>query len=384
MGAKLGIVVAAMALIGAHYTMNSRQSISESGSRISDAQYEVLARSAALTGFERAKQSLASSFSPGEITGDVDGISYRTTTTISGNIARVVSTGTYSGVRSDSSRTYEIIAEFEQGSSTTTTSPLPDFMGYALLADDDLRLSGSAGTTHIYSSAPGAANLNANVHTNGDLTVNGKGSDRMKGFGTYSGSASGKHRNTKFQPNYNPDGLDHTYQSASVSIPTIDVSAIASSWSPDYTITSGTISGAQSYGGTRDNPAIVHVPANLDISGTISGYVIFLVEGDITVRGNTTVGSSGYSGGDESSVAFYGEGDFDMTGGSDVWGQVVVNGDFEMGGNARLYGSAVTGSGAWMHGTPNIYYREASAALTQVFEPAPSSGAIEMVAYGEF
>jgi hypothetical protein len=206
----------------------------------------------------------------------------------------------------------------------------------------------------------------------------------MKGFGTYSGSSAGKHINTKFQPNYNPDGLGNTHQADRVEIPRIDVGSILVEWTPDHTITSGSISGTQDFGGTKNRPAIVYSPGDLTISGSISGFVVFLVEGDITVTGNTTAAVPGDSDTDESSVAFYGEGGFDMSGGQEVWGQIMVNGDFEMGGSARLYGSATTGSTAWLHGTPDISYREASAALTQVLGPAPKAESVEMVAYAEF
>ena len=364
--------------------MNSRLSIADTSAGISESQYEVLARNAALAGFERAKNGLASSYTSNNFTGTVEGVEYNTSVTVVGDVAKIVSSGSFMGARTGSAKNYHIRSEYSKSGGTTVTSPLPEYMEYALLAEGDLRLSGNAGASYVYSTDAGNGSINANMHTNGDLSVNGIGNERMQGFGTYAGSASGKHIDAKFQPRNDPDGLGNTHQSGSVSIPTVDVGAIVAEWSPDYTISSGSISGAQVYAGTRTAPAIVHVPGNLTISGTISGYVVFLVEGDITIAGNTQVGTTGYSGTDESSIAFYGEGGFDMTGGSDVWGQVLVNGDFETGGNARLFGSVTTGSTAWMHGTPDIMYREASNALTQVLAPAPVAGTPQMVAYAEF
>lgn len=384
MGAKIGILVAVMAVVGANYSMNSRVSVHDSSTAISNAQYQVLARNAALTGFERMKQHLSTSFSSTNLTGTVDGIAYSTTVKVAGDVARITSIGNYRGPRSGDQETYIIKSEFTRTAGTASKAELPAYMNYALLAEDDLRLSGNAGAAYIYSSGAGSSELNANFHTNGDLTVNGKGNARMQGFGTYVGSASGNHRNTKFQPNYNPNGESHTYRAGSVDIPEIDIAAITSQWIPDYTINNGSVSGIQTFVGTRDKPAIVHVPGNLDISGMISGYVVFLVDGDVTVSGNTTVGTSGYLGSDESSVAVYASGDFDMSGGADFWGQVRVNGDFTMGGNARLYGSATSRGSAWLHGTPDIYYREASNALTQVFESKSGAPSIEMTAYAEF
>lgn len=384
MGAKIGILVAALAVIGAHYSMNSRLSVYDTQAVVSESQYEILARNAALSGYERAKQHLADSFTSTSLTGEVSGTSYTTDIYVVGDMAEVVSTTAYPDPRAEDDKEYKLKAAFERTSTSGGQESVPAFMNYALVADDDLRLSGNAGATHIYSNGPGSSELNANIHTNGDLSVNGKGNERMKGFGTYAGSASGKHRDTKFQPNHNPDGKGNTYQAGTVAIPTLDIPAIAGEWTPDINLATNRLSGIQVYPGTRDNPAIVYAPGNLEISGIISGYVVFLVDGDVTVGGNTTIGLSGHLGTDESSVAVYASGDFDMSGGSDFWGQVMVNGDFTMGGNAKLYGSATVGSTAWMHGTPDIYYREASNALTQVLGSNNVETAIELVAYSEF
>lgn len=384
MGAKLGILVAALAVIGAHYSLSSRVSIHDTDAAISASQYQVLARNASVTGFERAKQHLASSFSSTSLSGEVEGIEYTTDIYVAGDRAHITSTTAYPDPRAEEDQEYVLTAEYERSSTSGSGSSVPAYMNFALIANDDLRLSGNAGATHIYSRGAGSSELNASIHTNGDLTVNGKGNERMKGFGTYSGSASGKHRNTKFQPNHNPDGKSSTYQADAIEIPELNIPAMVGEWTPDITLSSTRLSGIQLYPGTKNNPAIVYSPGDLEISGLIEGYVVFLVDGDVTVKGNTTVGLANLLGKDESTVAVYASGDFDMSGGADFWGQVMVNGDFTMGGNAKLYGSATVGATAWMHGTPDIYYREASNTLTKVLEPSSEEVSIELVAYAEF
>ena len=175
MGAKIGRLVAVMAVVGANYSMNSRVSVHDSSTAISNAQYQVLARNAALTGFERMKQHLSTSFSSTNLTGTVDGIAYSTTVKVAGDVARITSIGNYRGPRSGDQETYIIKSEFTRTAGTASKAELPAYMNYALLAEDDLRLSGNAGAAYIYSSGAGSSELNANFHTNGDLTVNGKG-----------------------------------------------------------------------------------------------------------------------------------------------------------------------------------------------------------------
>lgn len=383
MGAKLGILVATLAVIGSHYSMSSKLSIADTSSTISNSQYEVLARNAALTGFERAKQRLATSFSSTSLEGTSESISYSTEVSVSGDVAKITSTGIYHEANEEE-KSYVIKAEFDRSGGGVLPGSTPTYMTYALLAEESLELSGNGGAAHIYVPGVGGATLNANFHTNGDLDVSGKGNARIKGFGTYSGSASGKHRNTKFQPNFNPAGLDHTLPASPIEIPSVDVADILTRVTPDVSLPLGILSGTQAFTGTQDNPTIVHVPGDLTIHGLISGYVVFLVEGNITVVGNTLAGYTGNLGKDESSMAFYGMGDFTMQGNTEAWGQILVNGDFTMGGNSLVYGSVTVGGKAWMHGTPDIYYREASETLTEVLEPTPLATDIRMVAYGEF
>ncbi|NNE34740.1 MAG: hypothetical protein HKN13_05870, partial [Rhodothermales bacterium] len=116
---------------------------------------------------------------------------------------------------------------------------------------------------------------------------------------------------------------------------------------------------------------------------TFDGYVTLLVTGDIEINGNATVGSSGYTTSDESSVAFYAGGDIEMSGNTNVWAQLYSAGDFEMGGGADLYGSVASASSARLHGNPEIHYREASPALTTIWNGTPGGTTVHMTNFFE-
>ena len=56
---------------------------------------------------------------------------------------------------------------------------------------------------------------------------------------------------------------------------------------------------------------------------------MFLVDGEADLKANVQVGNSGYTSGDESSVAFYTGGGVRMRGNSEIWGQIYSNGGIE-------------------------------------------------------
>ncbi|MBT8399696.1 MAG: hypothetical protein KJO98_04410 [Rhodothermia bacterium] len=377
MGKAALLAIAAFAAMSALYTGNTKRGLMKASERVANHQYETIARSAAVNGFNLAKQALAESFASRNFGGQFERANYDVTISVSGNRAIVTSIGDLPNASGDQS-TYRLRGEFFRSTSApSAASEVPEFMNYALLSEGDLRVSGNAGTASVYA----GGDLNANFHTNGDLEVNGKGNKRIQGFGTYSGSASGTHRNTKFQPAHNPDGADHTSYAASVEIPEFDVSEYAAfaTTTSESTILSGVLAG-----GTRDEPMVWLINGDLTVNDVvIDGYVAFLVTGDIDVNGNATVGSSGYSAGDESSIAFYGGGDVNITGGAQVWAQMYSEGDFELGGGADLYGSATSLSTAWLHGNPEIHYREASPALTTIWNGTPGGTQIRMTSFFE-
>lgn len=378
MGKAALIAIAAFGAMSTVYSNSSKSGMLRASERVANLQYETIARSAAVNGFNLAKQALSESFASRTFKGRFDRATYGVEISVSGNRAIVVSVGDVPNASGDDS-SYRLRGEFiRETLAAQMADDVPPFMKYALISEDDLRVSGNAGAAVVHASG---TDLNANFHTNGDLEVNGKGNEHIHGFGTYAGSASGKHRDTKFQPDNAEPGDPHTAWVAAVDIPTFDVS--------DYTrfattsSSSMTLSGSFA-GGTRDEPKVVLVNGDLNVSNvTIDGYVAFLVTGDIEINGDARVGSSGFSASDESSIAFYSGGDIDMKGNTEVWAQLYSEGDFDIGGGADLYGSVTTRSEAKLHGNPEFYYREASPALTTIWNGTPGGTTVHMTNFFE-
>ncbi len=253
----------------------------------------------------------------------------------------------------------------------------PDFMSYAVLTDDDLRITGNAGAASAYADG----SMDANFHTNGKLTVDGKGTKRIAGQGTYVDGIKGKHADTKFDP---VGGGKATASGSIIDLPDFRIDEYLELAQPGYSAESTTLTGTYAPGGTRDKPFVYHVDGDLTVGDlTVDGYVMFLVEGDITFTGNARVGSSGYGESDESSIAFYSADEITMNGNTEVWGQLYSAGDFTIGGTADVYGSITSGGKLSLKGDPTFHYREASAALTTIWNGNPGGYRIRMISFFE-
>jgi hypothetical protein len=125
------------------------------------------------------------------------------------------------------------------------------------------------------------------------------------------------------------------------------------------------ISGNLDLGGTREDPYIWHVRGNLTASGgsSVSGYVMFVVDGDITINGSIVAGESG----GESTIALYAGDDVRLNGNVQIHGQIYADGDVTFNGTPDVYGSVASRSSAVLNGNPGIHYRPASPALTTIF-----------------
>ena len=258
-------------------------------------------------------------------------------------------------------------------------------MQYALMSEDDLTIKGNV-EMETYLTVDGHTDntLNANMHTNGNLTVNGNAAT-VRGFGTYVGSANGKLNNT-FKPYYNPTNDPVAKRVPRVDLPAFDVTDLLSKTSVDHT-TAGdlTLSGTYDLGGTRENPYVWHVSGNLTGNGNvkINGYAMFIVEGNVHFGGNFEAGPTNWDGSDESSIALYATGTINMKGNSEIYGQIYTGGGVSfLGGTPRVVGSLSTTGGVTLHGTPNIYYRVPSPALTTVFEDPEVR--LTLLSYSEF
>lgn len=104
------------------------------------------------------------------------------------------------------------------------------------------------------------------------------------------------------------------------------------------TLTGGQINGNTTFG-TSWQPEIVYVNDDLRINGSVRGYGVLVVDGDIHISGNLTWEGLVIAR-DDSGI------DMDFTGGGEVYGAIVLVGstgveaDFTIGGTARLYYSS--------------------------------------------
>ncbi|NNE35699.1 MAG: hypothetical protein HKN13_10705 [Rhodothermales bacterium] len=382
MGKALMVLVAGFVVASAFYSTSRTDSVNDSSAKISDHQYEVLAREAALKGYEVAKQELASDFSGGQLTGSFEGGSYSTTIAVNGSTASIASMGTMTGSGGEPIE-YTVQAEYEHLSSALPLNP-PSFMDYALLADEDLELGGRI-LTEVLVTGDDGAELNADMHTNGDLRISGN-KVSVQGFGTYVGSGHASPSGAlqgSFQPNHNPTEGATAIRTSAVDLPTFNMSQYLAKVEADQTNLGAVLSGSYELG-TRENPFVWHIDGDLTTLGntTIDGYAIFLVDGNIDLTGNVVVGDSGYEGADESSTAFYASGDIELGGNTKFYGQFYANGNLRLHGTPRIYGSLTTAGVATLSGTPKIYYRKASPGLTTIWQDREDIS--RLVAYSEW
>ncbi|HYE58258.1 MAG TPA: polymer-forming cytoskeletal protein [Rhodothermales bacterium] len=337
--------------------------------RDAETRLEMLARNAALYGYERAKQALAVSPGSRTIAGTYDEASYYVQVTYSGGNATFRVKGTASDANG-ASLPYRVFAKVARESDLPTSAPL--FMQFALLTQYDLTLGGTMLIDTFRVEGDTRAPANANIHTNGQLKVT-SASALVRGFGTYGTSKNVAQPTKVFRPYSNPTNASVVDEADAVPLPTFTPLDIANKLYADQTSAgSVSLSGTLDFtalGGTKDNPYVWHIKGDLSSSsGTqIKGYVIFVVDGSISLSGGTTTLHESAS--SESTVAWYSAGDISISGNGEVWGQFYTSGSIKFAGSPSIYGSLAARQGADITGTPKIYYVPASTALTTYWQP---------------
>lgn len=378
MGKAALLAIAALVVMGTYYGASTHRGMLDTTDRVADFENEVIARNAALAGYNRAKQHLAGSFSgiSGEKKDYGEG-EYTLDIKLSGSYADIVSRGR------SGSETYTVFAKIQEEKIFPILQEPPKFMKYSFLTDKDLTLNGNVLFDTFRVAGTEELKYNANIHTNGKLTVKGKAAT-IRGFGTYVTGADVKHT-VVFKPYENPTGDPVIQKVEKVQIPILDPEAIAETVSADMTSGSVSLSGNYDFRtagkGTRENPYIWVINGNLNASGNvrITGYAMFLVSGNINFSGNVTVGQ--HLGPSESNFAFYAGGDVDFGGNTEVWGQIFCKGDAKFHGTPKIVGNISIGGNAKVSGTPDILYLPASPALTKVFQEPETR--LRMVSYAE-
>lgn len=406
MGKAALIAVMAFTIMGAVYTVNGNQTRLAGEGHVATYQHEVLARSAALAGQKRAEQALADDFDapPSTLSGVYEGIPYRVTLRKVGSTVTVESVGTATDAAGEY-LPFHIRAVYEEKEDLTgnvIASEAPEFMQYAILADDELALHGNVGV-EVVAKGDERNELNANVHSNTRLRV--WGNVNIEGFGTSAGPVEAG--DGFFNP-YNPSGASPTQAYVNpVEIPVFDAEGFVREMVGESCLANpascsnrlridnsgvklggnGNTTTILGNDGTRENPYVWYVRGGmLEITGNVQipGYVVFVAEDGFRVAGNVTLGDTRYTGGDESSVGFYTgrSGAIELNGNASFYGQVYAEESLTVYGNVNVHGSLATKGSVSIGGNPRIYFRAPSAALTKPWQETPTY--VELVAYNEW
>ena len=375
MGKAAMMVLLAYTITAAYGRTSSTSTRMNTEHSVGRHQTEVLARDAALAGFESAKQALAGTFGTRTFNGTYGSAAYSVGVgmNVAGDTARLRSTGSAVDGRGQTVR-YTVSGRVAREAVYSMADVPPPFMQYALLVEGDLTLGGDILVDTFRVVGDTSAANNANIHTNRNLRVNGAAA-LVRGFGTYTGSANVNRPERIFRPYDAPTGASTLNASARVDIPAAAFSAPAialaagGAASPRRTTTgSAVLSGTYDFrtlGATRENPYVWYVTGNLSVSGNVllHGYVVFVVAGDITLGGNARAGLA--DGPAESHVAWYAGNDVTLQGNGEIWGQIFAKDDVTFQGTPQIYGSVTVGDQATIGGNPKLYNVSASPALTR-------------------
>ncbi len=250
-------------------------------------------------------------------------------------------------------------------SSGSSSSSAPPFMNYAIASGNSLHMNGNVTVTDDNNN-----NLNANVHTNSNFAMNGN--NKIDGFLTYGGNAHSNpasRLNTSIVPNQNPDNLPNHQKVDPLDIPSFNPDDYKDVATQVYN-TNKTFSGNISLG-TKENPEIIYVGGDLQITGNVSGYGVFIVKGNILINGNVTITSIDPTG---NNLGLYSKGDINVNGNVTLKAQLLASSNINLGGNTKVYGSVTAKGHINFNGNVSIYYRAATPELTSPFWPVEGAG----------
>lgn len=374
MGKGLLLMVTAVMIAGGLMVYHgSGQSARRAGERSAEYQAKVLAREIALSAYEVGVQRVQNK-GPWPASGDVGTyqggtykVTYKLTPVGSANPTQVEvrATGTmpYHGEGGTPlNKEHVIVATYELGAgSGPGTETVPEYMRYGLLSEKTITMNGGVTITSEINT------VNADIHTNQNLQVNNSAHNpnRITGFGTYVGNQTLNGPNA-FVPNV-PDGQSPTRRTARVDIPLLDVN----NYKNRATITKTgkfDLSGTHHFG-TRENPTIYFVQGDLEVKNgaKFSGYVVFLVTGNVLLNSFTNISGTDYN---ESNIAFYANGDVNFNNNASIIGQIYARNNVNFFDKSKFYGSVTTNGLINFNGKVDITYRQASAALTTMLPGA--------------
>lgn len=372
MGKMLLILIVSSGMIFSIITLNINQSNSAMLTN-SVSEYEgVTAKNNAASGIEIAVKSLSqdtawsginnSQLMQGSVTVNVQNT---TSKYFNGPDDGLVSARLVTATGKMGNQTHVVRAVIQLPSGTSTKKVVPPFLKYAIAAGQNLQLTGNITVRDDFNPL-----WNANVHTNQNFQMNGN--NTIKGFLTYvqnAQSTPGHRLKTSITPNVNPDNLPNHYKTPIIEIPDFepeDYKHLAT----DIHNANYKVSGNFSLG-TKDNPKIVYVGGNLDISGNVTGYGVFIVKGNTKITGNVNIITIDPT---SSNLGIYSKGNIDVNGNVTLKAQLLGSQNINLGGNVKVYGSMTAKQNVNFNGNTQIYYRPANDNLTNPFWKTEGKG----------
>jgi hypothetical protein len=362
MGRFLIIIVGAAAIFGAislssgagNSALRSAATVADHGERVVVRQIALSGHSVAVDAVKRRVAANPAYTGSESMEGEYQGGFFRSDIEAGSDVVRVTT-------RSDLAGASYVVRETYLRCPETTQERVPDFMSYAVLVEQDLLFTGTARINSF-------GGVNANVHTNRDLL--GQGTPVVQGFGSYvTGHGNAARLAAILQPVDMAPGAPRFAAADPIVMPPFHA--------PDYRwmatrVTEGNLELGTVTLGPPTNPVIWYVAGDLIAdSGVISGYGIFIVEGNIRINGNVRTAGALCSE-QHSSVAFYASGNARVNGGATLRGQIYTEGDIVLNGTATVIGNLATRGNADFSGTFRIDYRSASPTLTEPFWPDDS------------
>jgi len=261
------------------------------------------------------------------------------------------------GICGKDSATIMAVVQLPNDIGSNVNNP-PAFMQYAINTGNNFVMNGN-----INIQDDGNKQWNADVHTNADFNMNGN--NTIDGFLTYGGNATSNPSSrlkTNITPNQNPNDLPNYSKVAQSSIPIFNPDTYKSKATTIYA-SNATYSGNITLG-TKTNPQIIYVGGDLNLNGTVSGYGVFIVKGNIILNGNVSVSAEDPNG---STLGLYTMGDLNANGNVSVYAQIYTGGNANFNGNCNIHGSITSIGAANLNGNVHVYYRPAGGELTSPF-----------------
>lgn len=379
---KLAILLAlALSTVAIYHGSASGRGLSDASRQAGEQQRFVLARSAAKSGWARAKQQLAGSFTGGVVTGANGTATYRTQMDVTGNEVVVTSVGSVPVAGSATPTRYTITYRLRK----VGGDELPAFAKHAVAVNGNLSISGNGAIVTPGVAGPAGNELNVRVHANGTIHA-GSSSTIVQGFGTYTGGATGKLAST-FRPLSNPDSAPVLSRADSVRIPVIVPSKVVAAYGGVPTVYpykpadywDARLTGRLP-GGSRTAPAVYYVRGNALIYDlTFDGYAVVVADGRVDLGGTTQgVAQAGHA---ESALAVFTPGEVTMNGGANVYGSLFAGRGLGFNGNVDIWGNLTVGGHFDHGGGATIHYRPATASL---FRPwGTGDPALQLLAFRE-